>query len=85
MCIRDSGKTVNRDAIGATIELTAAGVTQMRTVMPTRSYLSQSELPVTFGLGDAARVDDLRVMWPDGSQSQHVIDSGNRVMTITEK
>jgi hypothetical protein len=39
--------------------------------MPTHSYLSQVELPVTFGLGDAQQVDSLTVDWPNG-QSQNV-------------
>jgi hypothetical protein len=36
--------------------------------MPTRSYLSQVELPVTFGLGTATKVDSLKVIWPDGTE-----------------
>jgi len=35
--------------------------------MPTRSYLSQSELPVTLGLGGES-MTDLLVVWPDGSR-----------------
>jgi hypothetical protein len=62
------GKGGNRDAIGAWIELTAGSVVQRRQVMPTRSYLSQVELPVTFGLGQSDRIDVLKVTWPDGSQ-----------------
>ncbi len=62
------GKAPNREAIGAWVELTAGGVTQRRQVMPTRSYLSQVELPVTFGLGTVAKVDSLTVTWPDGTQ-----------------
>ncbi len=57
----------NRDAIGAWIELEAGGLTQRRQVMPTRSYQSQSELDVHFGLGGNATIDALRVTWPDGS------------------
>ena len=34
--------------------------------MPTRSYLSQSELPVTIGLGDDASVESLEIRWPSG-------------------
>jgi hypothetical protein len=34
--------------------------------MPTRSYLSQSELPVTIGLGNAATVDGVEILWPTG-------------------
>ena len=36
------------------------------TVMPTRSYLTQVELPVTFGLAEQTRVERLLVTWPDG-------------------
>ena len=57
----------NPDAIGAWIEVDAGGFTQRRQVMPTRSYLSQVELPVTFGLGSSDRVDEIRITWPDGT------------------
>lgn len=60
------GRKSNRDAIGALVETTVGGVTQRLRVMPTRSYLSQVELPVTFGLGEATAVDELRVTWPSG-------------------
>jgi len=58
--------SANRDALGAWLELTAGGRTQRRHVMPTRSYLSQVELPVTFGLGDTTAIESLQVTWPDG-------------------
>jgi len=61
------GKAGNRDAIGARLALTAGGSTQHRHVMPTRSYLSQVELPVTFGLGAATSIESLRIWWPDGT------------------
>ena len=73
----------NRDAIGARIDLVAGGRTQRRQVMPTRSYQSQSELVVTFGLGPAETIDSIEVTWPDGSTQDlgglpvdqlHVID-----------
>ncbi|HEX2165330.1 MAG TPA: CRTAC1 family protein, partial [Thermoanaerobaculia bacterium] len=57
-----------RDAIGARLTLTAGGVTQVRVVNPTKSYLSQSERTATFGLGDAERVERLEIVWPDGSR-----------------
>ncbi len=63
-----TGTRSNRDAIGAWIELDADGQVQRRQVMPTRSYLSQVELPVTFGLGPASRVRRVTVVWPDGSR-----------------
>jgi enediyne biosynthesis protein E4 len=62
-----TGARANRDAIGAVIEVRIGSETLRRTVMPTRGYLSQSELPVTIGLGTRAHVDEVRVRWPDGS------------------
>ncbi len=58
----------NREAIGARVELEAGGVTQRRQVMPTRSYLSQVERVLTFGLGTSDRVEAVRIVWPDGSE-----------------
>ncbi len=61
------GPSPNSDAIGARVELVAGGETQRRQVMPTRSYQSQSELTLTFGLGSVATIDSLTIVWPDGS------------------
>ncbi|MCA9168751.1 MAG: CRTAC1 family protein [Planctomycetales bacterium] len=61
------GSNDNRDAIGAWVGVTVAGETQYRQVMPTRSYQSQVELPVTFGLGTVDAVEKVEITWPDGS------------------
>ncbi|MHC4305517.1 MAG: CRTAC1 family protein [Planctomycetota bacterium] len=79
------GKTSNRDAIGAWVELTRSnGVIQRRQVMPTRSYLSQVELPVTFGLGAEGHVETIRVTWPDGS-TQDVPVTGVDTTIVVEQ
>jgi len=66
--VRLTGTTSNRDAIGATVEVTLPdGTVLSRTVMPTRSYQSQVELPVTFGLGQADSVKQITVRWPGGA------------------
>jgi hypothetical protein len=62
------GRGGNQDGIGARIEVLSGGQTQRRQVMPTRSYLSQVELPVTFGIGEHTRVEAVRITWPDGFQ-----------------
>ncbi len=80
----DPARGSNRDAIGARLALTAGGVTQRRQVMPTRSYLSASELPVTFGLGAATAVDALEITWPDGSTQQVPVGAVDRVLTVRE-
>ena len=70
----------NPDGIGATLELESPEGTQRRLVTPTRSYLSQSELPVTFGLGTEAPTSlQLRVRWPDGTEQ--VVDALSAIGT----
>ncbi|HWL95326.1 MAG TPA: CRTAC1 family protein [Phycisphaerae bacterium] len=76
------GAKLNRDAIGALVEIESGGVTQRRCVNPTRSYASQVELPVTFGLGKNERADRIEIVWPDGTK-QPVAPSGvDRLMLI---
>jgi hypothetical protein len=70
------GTKSNRDAIGAAITITLPDGTKLtQRVMPTRSYLSQVELPVTFGLGEATEISKAEILWPDGSRE--MIDSLN--------
>ena len=52
--------------------------------MPTRSYLSQSELPVTIGLGKAAKVDALEVVWPSGAVQKIANPKLNQLMVLRE-
>ncbi|HEY3968462.1 MAG TPA: CRTAC1 family protein [Planctomycetaceae bacterium] len=78
------GKKGNRDAIGAVVELQVGGMVQRREVMPARSYLSQVELPVTFGLGGFDAVEHVTVHWPDGTSSD-VPDVGiDRLVTVEQ-
>jgi len=65
------GRTSNRDAIGATVRVFAGGVAQSRLVKGGSSYLSQSELPVTFGLGLRNRIDRLEIQWPNGRGEEY--------------
>src|SRR5258708_6404893 len=61
------GTTSNRDGIGARVDIAlGAGRTQWQLVKTGSSYCSQSELPLTFGLGDATRVNEIRVRLPSG-------------------
>ena len=65
-----TGTKSNRDAIGAVVRIYHGGDTQMRTVRGGSSYLSQSELPLTFGVGKSDRVDRLAVEWPSGTTQE---------------
>ena len=60
------GTESNRDGIGATVRIYYAGQSSLRMVRSGRSYLSQSELPVTFGLGKRASIDRAVIRWPNG-------------------
>jgi len=60
------GTTSNRDAIGSTVRIVHDGITQSRMVRSGSSYLSQSELPVTFGVGRRDRIERAVVTWANG-------------------
>jgi hypothetical protein len=61
-----NGRTTNRAAIGAKVDLQAGEQTCRRQLFPSKSYLSSAELPLTFGLGKAKRVDRLTITWSSG-------------------
>jgi hypothetical protein len=61
------GTKSNRDAIGAIIRLTTSDGTQSRMVHSGSSYLSQSELAVTFGIGRQDRASRVVIEWPSGA------------------
>lgn len=67
---RLQGVKSNRDAIGATVRIYHGGTSQMRVVKSGSSYLSQSELPVTFGVGTRDRVERVVIAWPSGSTQE---------------
>lgn len=82
--LRLHGRGANRDAIGARVQLVAGGVTQYRQVMPARSYLSQIELPLTFGLGPSRQVERLHITWPDGQQQVVEVDRVDTVLDVEQ-
>ena len=61
-----TGTKSNRDAIGANVRIFHAGSSQSRMVKSGSSYLSQSEMPVTFGIGRRDRIDRVEIRWPNG-------------------
>jgi hypothetical protein len=65
------GTKSNRDAIGASVQIFTGTSSQSRLVKGGSSYLSQSELPVTFGLGKRASVDRVVIQWPSGRTEEY--------------
>jgi hypothetical protein len=60
------GTKSNRDAIGASVQIFVGGESQTRMVKTGSSYLSQSELPLTFGVGKREKIERAVVHWPRG-------------------
>ena len=79
------GTTCNKDAIGAQVDLKLPdGTVLSRTVMPTRSYQSQVELPVTFGLGKSDTYESLKIHWPGGSLQELPAGPVNQLIEVTQ-
>jgi hypothetical protein len=81
------GSKSNRDAIGAKVTLTSAsGAALTRMVKGGSSYLSQSELPLTFGLGKPGKAKNLRleIVWPSDRKDSLTNVQPNQFLTIQE-
>ncbi len=81
------GRAPNTDAIGARLELlTPSGaetLRQQRFVRSGSSYLSQSEMVQTFGVGKTVHPGTLRVTWPDGQRDEFVVREYDTTLTIS--
>jgi hypothetical protein len=83
--VQTVGVSSNRDGIGARVEVTAKGGARSWQIVKTgSSFASQSQLPLTFGLGTAAGVDAIRVTWPNGRVDAVGAVEANRAIVIKE-
>jgi hypothetical protein len=78
------GTKSNRDAIGATVRIVSGDLSQSRMVKSGSSYLSQSELPVTFGLEKRNRVESVVITWPSGRIEEFKNLAAGRCYECTE-
>jgi enediyne biosynthesis protein E4 len=78
------GTKSNRDAIGAIVRIFRNGATQSQMVKTGSSYLSQSELPLTFGLGKNDLLDRAVVEWPSGRTEEFESLRAGRAYVCTE-
>ncbi len=75
------GTKSNRDGIGSVITLTSGSDKQSKMVRSGSSYLSQSELVATFGLGQKMKADSLEIQWPSGNTDKLTnVNVGQTVM-----
>jgi hypothetical protein len=73
-----------RDAVGSTVYVTANGMKQRGDVVSGGSYLSTSDPRPHFGLGQATKLDDIEIHWPDGKVEHVTVPAVDRIVTITE-
>jgi hypothetical protein len=78
------GTKSNRDGIGATVRLTAGGETQTQMLRSGSSYLSASELVLTFGLGQHDKAEMIELRWPSGQVDRLSNVSARATISVTE-
>jgi hypothetical protein len=84
LLIRTVGSKSNRDGIGARLKLTVGDKVLIREVKAGSSYLSQSDLRVHFGMGRAARAQQLEIRWPSGAVDVLQDVEANQILVFTE-
>ena len=78
------GTKSNRDGIGGVVKLTAGGDTQTEMLRSGSSYLSASELALTFGLGQRDKADSIEIRWPSGQFDRLSAVPAGATLTLTE-
>jgi hypothetical protein len=84
--VRLIGTRSNRDGLGASVKVRAGGKTLTQFHDGKSGYLSQSSMPLYFGLGDAEKIESITVLWPSGKKQ--VVEkniAANGTTTITEE
>jgi hypothetical protein len=82
--IKLTGTQSNRDGIGATVRLSAGGETQTQMLRSGSSYLSASELVLTFGLAHDDKADTVEIRWPSGQIDRLSNVNTGQTVTVTE-
>ncbi|MEK6260771.1 MAG: CRTAC1 family protein [Planctomycetota bacterium] len=77
-----TGAKGNRSGIGAKIEVETDAGKLVGHAVPTRGYLSQSELPVTFGLGKSDGISRVTVTWPGGERKTIEKPAIDKVLSV---
>ncbi|MDA1015495.1 MAG: CRTAC1 family protein, partial [Planctomycetota bacterium] len=84
LALRLIGTKSNRDAVGATVFVTADGVTRLRQVQAGASYASTNDPRLFFGLGSSASVEHVEIRWPSGLIQKLGKLDVDRQLTIVE-
>ena len=73
-----------RDAVGATVYVTAGGMKQRGDVLSGGSYISSNDPRVHFGLGDSDKIDAVEIHWPSGQKEKVILPSVDKIFTVEE-
>ena len=84
LCVRTVGTKSNRSGIGAVVRIESASGKQWHTVRSGSSYCSQSDLALTFGLGNDPQVTSLEIEWPSGTRQKLTNIAANQFITVEE-
>jgi hypothetical protein len=79
-----TGRKSPRDAVGATVFVTANGMRQREDVMSGGSYISSNDQRPHFGLGDATDAGTAEIHWPSGQVEKVKLPAVDRIFTVTE-
>lgn len=78
--IKLKGVKSNRDALGARVTITCGSLVQTQVHDGQSGYISQSSIPLYFGLGEMTKIDSVEITWPGGAQTTH---TGNLMINQT--
>jgi hypothetical protein len=78
------GAKSNRDGIGAVVRVTAGSDVQSQMLRSGSSYLSSSELVLTFGLGSLAQAEAIEIRWPSGQVDRLISVPADQIITVKE-
>jgi enediyne biosynthesis protein E4 len=78
------GTRSNRDGIGSVVRVTAGNDKQWKMLRSGSSYLSQSELVLTFGLGSQSKADTIEIQWPSGQVDKLSNVPAGQTITLEE-
>jgi hypothetical protein len=82
--VRLAGTRSNRAGLGAKVTVVTDSTSHTQVLDGKSGYLSQSSLPLYFGLGDARRIEEIRVRWPSGTEQTLVDVDSNTTIVIAE-
>jgi hypothetical protein len=78
------GTKSNRDGIGAIVRVTAGSEKQFQMLHSGSSYLSASELVLTFGLASHTKADAIEIQWPSGQTDKLSNVNAGQTITVEE-